>query len=390
MTTSEPREISAPVSFTHNVHVSVDRSKASGFLVNLPEEWVRKLKEAGIPESEIKENPVMIMDVLTAYLAPPNLRFARSRDLPPDERAVVRDLKALVNPSKDPYAIYKLLGSDLGEGGTGVVKLGEDRRTGQLVAIKLVTVRPQDVEELAAEIYIMKNSFHSSLVGFYDSFLVEGRLWICMEYMGEGSLTELIFGQREHVKFTEAHMRYVLYHILQGLAYLHARYRIHRDIKSDNILIGDRGAKVKIADFGFSTQLTRQNEKRKTALGTPYWMAPELIQGKNYDEKVDIWSTGIVLLEMMEGQPPYLELPALKALYLISKKGIPPLKPELGPWSDELLEVFNACTRMKAAKRPSALELLDFPFFNVCKEADYLATSSNILEDLITFSKRHN
>jgi hypothetical protein len=383
-------EISSPVSFTHNVHVKVDRTKASGYMVNLPEEWMRKLRDAGIPESEITENPALIMDVLMAYLTPPQARFARARYLPPDERNICKDLNALVNPSQDPYAFYKLLGSDLGEGGTGVVKLGEDRRSGQWVAIKLVTVRPQDVEELAAEIYIMKTSFHANLVAYHDAFLVEGRLWICMEYMGDGSLTELILGQREHVKFTEAHMRYVLYHILQGLAYMHSRYRIHRDIKSDNILIGDRGTKVKIADFGFSTQLTRQNEKRKTALGTPYWMAPELIQGKNYDEKVDIWSTGIVLLEMMEGQPPYLELPALKALYLISKKGLPPLKPELGPWSEQLLEVFNACTRMKASKRPTALELLDFAFFDICKEADYLNNCAHLLEELIDFSKRHN
>ena len=368
--------------------MEVDRSKASGYLVNLPDEWVRKLKESGIPESEIKENPMMILDLLTAYLAPPK-RYNRMKDLPPDERNVCLDLNALVNPSQDPNAFYRLLGSDLGEGGTGVVKLGEDRRTGTLVAIKMVQVRPQDVDDLAAEIYIMKHSFHENLVAFYDSFLVDNRLWICMEYMGEGSLTELILGQREHVRFTEAHMRYVLFHILHGLSYLHSRYRIHRDIKSDNILIGDRGTKVKLADFGFSTQLTRQNEKRKTSLGTPYWMAPELIAGKNYDEKVDIWSAGIVLLEMMEGQPPYLDLPALKALFLISKKGVPPLK-EATHWSPELVEVFSACTRIKASKRPSALELLDFAFFAQCKEDDYLPRTSHILEDLIDFSKHHN
>lgn len=187
--------------------------------------------------------------------------------------------------------------------------------------------------------------------------------------------------------FDEGSMRFVLFQVLRGLAYLHSRYRIHRDIKSDNILITDRGRNVKIADFGFSTQLTRQNEKRKTALGTPYWMAPELIQSKNYDEKVDIWSTGIVLLEMMEGQPPYLDLPALKALYLISKKGVPTLKEN--NWSPELLEVFTACTRMRASKRPTAVELLDFKFFEPCKDPDYIDKNVNILESLINNARQH-
>jgi serine/threonine protein kinase len=383
--TAGPSEISAPVSFSHNFHVEVDHTTASGYAINLPDEWVRKLKEAGIPEAEIKENPAMIMEVLTAYLAP--VRRNRRRDLPPDERAVCLDLNALVNPSTDPYAFYKLLGSELGEGGTGVVKLGEDRRSGQLVAIKLVTIRPQDMEDLTAEIYVMKNSRHRNLVAYFDSFLVEGRLWICMEYMGDGALTELILSQREQIHFNETAIRYVLYNLLQGLAYLHSKFRIHRDIKSDNILIGDRGARVKLADFGFSTQLTRQHDKRKTALGTAYWMAPELIRGKTYDEKVDIWSTGIVLLELMEGQPPYMDLPSLKALYLISKKGVPPLKENT--WSEELLEVYYACTRMKPQKRPTALELLDFKFFDICKEEDYLTRNQNVLADLVDISRRH-
>lgn len=189
-------EISSPVGFTHNMHVEVNSATASGFLVNLPEEWVRKLKDSGIPESEMKENPALVMEVLMAYLAPRPRYKDRKRDLPPDERNVCLDLQQLVNPSKDPFSFYKLLGSDLGEGGTGVVKLGEDRRGGHLVAIKFVTVKPQDVEDLAAEIYIMKHSFHPNLVGFYDSFLVDGRLWICMEYMGDGSLTDLVVSQQ--------------------------------------------------------------------------------------------------------------------------------------------------------------------------------------------------
>jgi serine/threonine protein kinase len=193
----------------------------------------------------------------------------------------------------------------------GTVYLAEDRRSGSKVAIKQMPIKNshQDIDELCAEIYIMKTSFHENIVRFYDSFLVDDKLWIVMEYMEDGRLTDLIESFTYGNDLSEAQIRWTAWSILflfllfpadhrsrtltigskdilQGLVYIHQKHRIHRDIKSDNILLGRGGRSVKIADFGFATQLTRQDNKRKTTLGTPYWMAPELIVGKKYDSKV--------------------------------------------------------------------------------------------------------
>lgn len=133
-------------------------------------------------------------------------------------------------------------------------------------------------------------------------------------------------------------------------------FYIHRDIKSDNILIGSRG-EVKIADFGYAAQLTQQKTKRNTIVGTPYWMAPELIRGQNYDTKVDIWSLGIMIMEMAEGEPPYMEFPPLRALFLITTKGIPDLK-DPGKWSSPFRQFVALCLEKDPEKRPDADELL--------------------------------
>jgi serine/threonine protein kinase len=130
-----------------------------------------------------------------------------------------------------------------------------------------------------------------------------------MEYMDVGALTDLI-GEEPQFRMTEPEIARVACDVLTALAFLHAADRIHRDVKSDNILINSRG-EIKLADFGRAAQLTDASPKRNSVVGTPYWMAPELIRGEPYDVKVDIWSFGIVLIEMAEGEPPYMDLSAL-------------------------------------------------------------------------------
>lgn len=177
--------------------------------------------------------------------------------------------------------------------------------------------------------------------------------------------------------------------MLQGLVYIHGKHRIHRDIKSDNILLGRGGRSVKIADFGFATQLTRQDNKRKTTLGTPYWMAPELILGKKYDAKVDVWSLGIVIIELIDGSPPYIDMPSLKALFLISKKGVPgPSK--TSNCSADLLDFISQCTKKNPAKRPTALELCSHPFLKACHDDPdtYKAVAAECLHDVVAFVKK--
>lgn len=150
---------------------------------------------------------------------------------------------------------------------------------------------------------------------------------------------------------------------LTALVYIHSLHRIHRDIKSDNILLNRKG-EVKIADFGYAAQLTRSRKKRTTVVGTPYWMAPELIRGFDYGVGVDIWSTGIMMMEMAEGEPPYMEFPPLRALFLITTKGIPALKEDV--WSTDFQDFVNKCLTKDTQDRPDGATLLRHPLMAKC------------------------
>ena len=154
------------------------------------------------------------------------------------------------------------------------------------------------------------------------------------------------------------------------MIYIHSLHRIHRDIKSDNILLGGDGS-VKIADFGYAAQLTQQQQKRYTVVGTPYWMAPELIRGHEYGTKVDIWSLGIMIMEMAEGEPPYMEFPPLRALFLITTKNIPGLKDN--KWSANFQDFLRQCLCKEPEKRPSAEQLSRHPFLkSACSSEEFL------------------
>jgi len=181
-----------------------------------------------------------------------------------------------------------------------------------------------------------------------------------MELMDGGCLTDVLEQYPSGITMTEPQIAHVCLQTLQSLSYIHACHRIHRDIKSDNILLNSKG-EVKVADFGYAAQLTAQKRNRQTVVGTPYWMAPELIRGHDYGTGVDIWSLGIMLMEMLEGEPPYMEFPPLRALFLITTKGIPPLQDQ-GRWSSNLLDFYGKCLEKDVEKRPSAAQLLEHPF----------------------------
>jgi len=200
-----------------------------------------------------------------------------------------------------------------------------------------------------------------------------------MELMDSGCLTEIL-DFFEIYQLEEKHIARIAIEVIKALNHMHSMHCIHRDIKSDNVLLNSKG-EVKLADFGFSCQLTKEKQKRSSVIGTPYWMPPELISGDEYDTKIDIWSTGIMIMEMSEGEPPYMDFPPLRALFFISTKGVPPLQcPE--KWSSEMQDFLYSCLATEPAGRPSTSQLLSHPFANhVCSQEDI----ASVLEQVSGF-----
>eukprot|EP01139_Manchomonas_bermudensis_P020820 Amastigsp_a679953_50.p2 type:complete len:234 gc:universal Amastigsp_a679953_50:713-12(-) len=223
------------------------------------------------------------------------------------------------------------------------------------------------------EIDIMQRCRHVNIVNFVDSYLLEDELWVAMEYMEGGALTDIL----EANQMTEPQIARTCLEVLKGLEVLHAQGIIHRDIKSDNILMGSDG-QVKITDFGYCAQLTKERTNRNSIVGTPYWMSPEVVKRKNYGPKVDIWSLGIMAIEMVEQEPPYMDESPLRALYLIATTGTPELRSP-----DALSDVFKsflaAALEVDVTLRPNATALLQHPFLELaCPIADLIPLLANV------------
>ncbi|KAE9380731.1 Pkinase-domain-containing protein [Stipitochalara longipes BDJ] len=260
----------------------------------------------------------------------------------------------------DPREIYRDL-VKIGQGASGGVFTGYEKGSNRLVAIKQMNLEQQPKKDLIInEIIVMKESSHKNIVNFIDSFLVVGELWVIMEYMEGGSLTDVVTFNI----MSEGQIAAVCRETLQGLQHLHSKGVIHRDIKSDNILLSMDG-NIKLTDFGFCAQINEAHNKRTTMVGTPYWMAPEVVTRKEYGRKVDIWSLGIMAIEMIEGEPPYLTESPLRALYLIATNGTPAIKDE-----QQLSAVFKDflyfALKVDPEKRASAHDLLRHDFMQKC------------------------
>lgn len=272
------------------------------------------------------------------------------------EAQIMEKLRTVVNPD-DPKTLYSKI-RKVGQGASGHVYVAKTLATGKKVAIKEMDLSNQPRKELIVnEILVMKESQHPNIVNFLESYLVRNNeLWVVMEYMEGGALTDII----ENNSLEEDQISSISLETCKGLCHLHSQSIIHRDIKSDNVLLDAQG-KVKITDFGFCAKLTDQKSKRATMVGTPYWMAPEVVKQKEYGAKVDIWSLGIMAIEMIENEPPYLDEEPLKALYLIATNGTPTLKkPEA--LSRELKSFLSVCLCVDVRSRATAAELLENDF----------------------------
>ncbi|CAI2018906.1 hypothetical protein SEUBUCD646_0H00530 [Saccharomyces eubayanus] len=264
----------------------------------------------------------------------------------------------------DPSLKYASL-VKIGQGASGGVYTAYEIGTNVSVAIKQMNLEKQPKKELIInEILVMKGSKHPNIVNFIDSYVLKGDLWVIMEYMEGGSLTDVV----THCILTEGQIGAVCRETLSGLKFLHSKGVLHRDIKSDNILLSMEGD-IKLTDFGFCAQINELNLKRTTMVGTPYWMAPEVVSRKEYGPKVDIWSLGIMIIEMIEGEPPYLNETPLRALYLIATNGTPKLK-EPENLSSYLKKFLDWCLCVEPEERASATDLLHDEYITEIAEAN--------------------
>jgi len=274
----------------------------------------------------------------------------------------------------DPEELFDML-DVVGEGSFGLICTCKNLKENAIYAIKFLEIEDEDEANLGREINILKESLKCpSIVQYYGCYIKDATLMIVMEFCEGGSCLDIL--KHCQATFSEDEIAVTLANMLEGLVYLHDHKILHRDLKAGNVLLTKDG-KAKLADFGVSAKLSSTLQKKKTVVGSPYWMAPEVITvhkdttKEGYDRKADIWSLGITAIELAEGQPPLFEIASLRVIFLIPTKDSPLLK-EQDKWSKEFHDFLKLCLNKDPNLRPNAKELQNHPFIKRAEGKDYL------------------
>ena len=355
-------EIGLPYNVQHKVHVHVDPSSRVG-LAGLPGHWETFLETSGITREETIKNPDAVLSALeTAMNGPPSR--------PPPRRTLQMQREKYsaleqIDP-KTRYGSFKQLGS----GASGTVYSAKSLATGEIRALKYCSIGKDTLKFLMDEIVFQRAITHANICTLYECYIIKNQVVMAMEIMDGGMLTDYCSLQQS---MPEPVLAYTAKNILMGLAAIHKVFRVHRDIKSDNILV-NRAGNVKLADFGFAAFMSEEESKRSSTVGTPFWMAPELIKGIAYDTGVDVWSFGITMIEMTDGEPPLMRFPVMRALLLITLEPPPTPKQSSCKFSHDLLHFVAKALIKEPGKRATAEQLLLHPFLRrACSQDDFAA-----------------
>lgn len=326
-------------------------------------------------ENAVAASPTVVVEKPKAT---PEQEPVRVRSQPKEKMTdaqVLEELRQIVNQG-DPLQKYEIK-RQIGLGASGTVYVANRSDTNDVVAVKRMAFKTQPKKEmLLMEIKVMKQFRHPNVVNYIESYLVDADdLWVVMDYLEGGNLTDVVV----KTELDEGQIAAVLKECVKALHFLHSHSIVHRDIKSDNVLLGMDG-QVKLTDMGFCAQI-QPGSKRDTVVGTPYWMSPEILNKKRYNYKVDIWSLGIMALEMIDGEPPYLHETPLKAIYLIAQNGKPEIK-RRDQLSPDFLNFLDRCLVVEPEERADTEELLRHPFLARAKPLSSLIPYIKAVKEL--------